>query len=162
MRRYGNSENLARPDLILIDGGLGQLAAAMEGLKQVGHRDLAIIGLAKARGEKEERIFLPGRKNPFVLRANSPATHLVQRIRDEAHRFAITFHRKLRGKDLMVSSLDQIGGIGEIRRTRLLKQYGSIPNIAAATDDELKATGLDAKTVAQMRKALSKTTPSRS
>jgi excinuclease ABC subunit C len=161
MRRYGHSENLARPDLILIDGGLGQLAAAMEGLKQVGHRDLAMIGLAKARGEKGERIFLPGRKNPFVLRANSPATHLVQRIRDEAHRFAITFHRKLRGKDLMVSSLDQIGGIGEIRRARLLKQYGSIPNIAAATDDELKATGLDAKTIAQMRKALSKTTPSR-
>ncbi len=162
MRRYGHSENLARPDLILIDGGLGQLAAAMEGLKQVGHRDLAMIGLAKARGEKDERIFLPGRKNPFVLRANSPATHLVQRIRDEAHRFAITFHRKLRGKALMVSSLDQIDGIGEITRARLLKQYGSVPNIAAATDDELKATGLDAKTIAQMRKALSKTTPSRS
>ena len=121
-----------------------------------------MIGLAKARGEKGERIFLPGRKNPFVLRANSPATHLVQRIRDEAHRFAITFHRKLRGKDLMASSLDQIGGIGEIRRARLLKQYGSVPNIAAATDDELKATGLDAKTIAQMRKAFSKTTPSRS
>ena len=80
----------------------------MEGLKQVGHQDLAIIGLAKARGEKDERIFLPGRKNPVVLRANSPATHLVQRIRDEAHRFAITFHRKLRSKALMASQLDQV------------------------------------------------------
>jgi excinuclease ABC subunit C len=158
-RRYGDSENLARPDLILIDGGLGQLAAAMEGLKQVGHQHLAIIGLAKARGEKDERIFLPGRKNPIVLRANSPATHLVQRIRDEAHRFAITFHRKLRSKELMDSPLDRISGIGEITRTRLLKQYGSLENIAAATDNELMASGLAAKTVAEMRKAFSNTTP---
>jgi excinuclease ABC subunit C len=130
----------------------------MAGLKQVGLQDLALIGLAKARGEKEERIFLPGRKNPVVLRANSPATHLVQRIRDEAHRFAITFHRKLRSKALMASRLDQVIGIGEIKRARLLKQYGSIENIAAATDNELTAAGLDAKTVAEMRKALAKTT----
>ena len=162
MRRYRDSENLARPDLILVDGGLGQLAAAMEGLRQVGHQGLAIIGLAKARGEKDERIFLPGRKNPIVLRANSPATHLVQRIRDEAHRFAITFHRKLRGKALMTSQLDQVSGIGEITRARLLKQYGSLTNVAAATDDELTAAGLSTQTIAQMRKALSKTAPSRS
>jgi excinuclease ABC subunit C len=97
-----------------------------------------------------------------VLRANSPATHLVQRIRDEAHRFAITFHRNLRGKALMASSLDQVGGIGEITRTRLLKKYGSLTNVAAATDDELIAAGLNTKTIAQMRKALSKTAPSRS
>ena len=158
-RRYGNSEDLARPDLILIDGGLGQLASAVEGLKQVGHRDLAIIGLAKARGEKDERIFLPGRKNPIVLRANSPAIHLVQRIRDEAHRFAITFHRKLRGKALLASQLDQVIGIGEIKRARLLKQYGSLANIAAATDSELTAAGLDANTIAEIRKALAETTP---
>jgi len=161
MRRYGNSENLARPDLILIDGGLGQLSAAMEGLKQVGRQDLAIIGLAKARGEKDERIFLPGRKNPIVLRANSPATHLVQRIRDEAHRFAITFHRKLRSKALMASPLDQIIGVGEITRARLLKQYGTLANIAAATDHELTAAGVDTKTIAEMRKAFLKTAPTR-
>jgi excinuclease ABC subunit C len=130
----------------------------MEGLKQVGHQNLAILGLAKARGEKDERIFLPGRKNPIVLRANSPATHLVQRIRDEAHRFAITFHRKLRGKALMASSLDQVIGIGEIKRARLLKQYGSLAGITAATDNELMAVGLDAKTVSEMRKAFAKTT----
>jgi excinuclease ABC subunit C len=94
-----------------------------------------------------------------VLRANSPATHLVQRIRDEAHRFAITFHRRLRGKALMASPLDQIIGIGEIKRARLLKQYGNLANIAAATDNELTAAGLDAKTVAEMRKALAKITP---
>jgi excinuclease ABC subunit C len=97
-----------------------------------------------------------------VLRANSPATHLVQRIRDEAHRFAITFHRKLRSKALMASQLDQVIGIGEITRARLLKQYGSLANIAATTDKELTAAGLDAKTVAEMRKALAKTTPSHS
>ncbi len=162
LRRYRDSEHLAKPDLVLIDGGLGQLAAAIEALKQAGQPDLAIIGLAKAKGDKEERIFIPGRKNPIVLRANSPATHLVQRIRDEAHRFAITFHRKLRGKALMASSLDQVGGIGEITRARLLKQYGSLTNVAAATDDELTAAGLTTKTIAQMRKALSKTTPFRS
>jgi excinuclease ABC subunit C len=152
-RRYGDSENLARPDLILIDGGLGQLAAAMEGLKQVGHQNLAIIGLAKARGEKDERIFLPGRKNPIVLRANSPATHLVQRIRDEAHRFAITFHRKLRGKALMASQLDQVIGIGEVRRHTLLKKFSSLNKIATASDEELKEAGVDSITAGRLRQA---------
>jgi excinuclease ABC subunit C len=162
MRRYRDSENLTKPDLVLIDGGLGQLSAAIEALKQAGQPDLAIIGLAKAKGDKEERIFIPGRKNPIVLRANSPATHLMQRIRDEAHRFAITFHRKLRGKALIASSLDQVGGIGKITRARLLKQYGSLTNVAAATDDELAAFGFDAETVLEIRKTISDTNPSRS
>jgi excinuclease ABC subunit C len=153
-RRYGDSEHLARPDLILIDGGLGQLAAAMEGLKQVGHRDQAIMGLAKARGEKDERIFLPGRKNPILLRPNAPATHLVQRIRDEAHRFAITYHRKLRGKAFTASKLDQIIGIGEITRTKLLKEFGSVEGIAQATDAALHAAGLAEETIAKLRSAL--------
>jgi excinuclease ABC subunit C len=153
-RRYGDSEHLARPDLILIDGGLGQLAAAMEGLKQVGHRDQAIMGLAKARGEKDERIFLPGRKNPILLRPSAPATHLVQRIRDEAHRFAITYHRKLRGKAFTASKLDQIIGIGEIKRTKLLKEFGSVEGIAQATDAALHAAGLAEETIAKLRSAL--------
>jgi excinuclease ABC subunit C len=155
-RRYGEEEHLPLPDLILIDGGLGQLAAAMEGLKQAGRSSLPIIGLAKARGDKEERVFLPGRKNPIVLHASSPATHLLQRVRDEAHRFAITYHRKLRGKALMASRLDQIIGVGEIRRNRLLRQFGSIKQIAAATDEALReAAGIDAKTAAEIRKTLS-------
>lgn len=153
-RRYGDSEQLARPDLILIDGGLGQLAAAMEGLRQVGHRDQAIMGLAKARGEKDERIFLPGRKNPILLRPNAPATHLVQRIRDEAHRFAITYHRKLRGKAFTASKLDQIIGIGEITRTKLLKEFGSVDGIAQATDAALHAAGLAEETIAKLRSVL--------
>lgn len=153
-RRYGDSEHLARPDLILIDGGLGQLAAAMEGLRQVGHRDQAIMGLAKARGEKDERIFLPGRKNPILLRPNAPATHLVQRIRDEAHRFAITYHRKLRGKAFTASKLDQIIGIGEITRTKLLKEFGSVEGLKGASDAALEKAGLDEKTITTLRKAL--------
>lgn len=153
-RRYGEEERLPLPDLILIDGGLGQLAAAMEGLKKVGQADLPVIGLAKARGEKEERVFLPGRKNPIILHASSPATHLLQRIRDEAHRFAITYHRKLRGKALVASRLDQIIGVGEIRRNSLLRKFGSIEQIATATDQELREAGIDAKTAAEIRKAL--------
>ncbi len=154
VRRYGEAESLPRPDLILIDGGLGQLSAALEGLRQVGEERIPIMGLAKARGDKEERIFVPGRKNPIVLRANSPATHLVQRIRDEAHRFAVTYHRKLRGKALLSSRLDQIAGIGEIRRKRLLKQFGSLKAVADATDEQLKAAGLDGSTLAALRQAL--------
>ena len=153
-RRYGEAEHLARPDLVLIDGGLGQLAAAMEGLKQAGRGDQAIMGLAKARGEKNERIFLPGRKNPIVLRPNAPATHLVQRIRDEAHRFAITYHRKLRGKAFTASKLDRIIGIGEIKRTKLLKEFGSVEALIDASDTALEAAGLDAKTITALRNTL--------
>ncbi|HXX76334.1 MAG TPA: excinuclease ABC subunit UvrC [Nitrospiraceae bacterium] len=154
LRRYRDTEDLARPDVVLIDGGLGQLAAAREGLKQAGQPNMAIIGLAKARGEKDERIFLPGRKNPITLRANSPATHLVQRIRDEAHRFAITFHRRLRGKALLASQLDQIIGIGEIRRTSLLKRFKTLEGLTAASDEDLRATGLNSQTIQDLRAQL--------
>jgi len=153
-RRYGHAEDLAMPELIVIDGGLGQLSAAIEGLRKVGRADIPIIGLAKARGEKEERIFLPGRKNPIVLRPTSPVTHLLQRIRDEAHRFAITYHRKLRGKALISSRLDHIIGVGEIRRNTLLRQFGSLEHIARATEEELKQAGLDSRTAQEVRKAL--------
>ena len=153
-RRYGAMEDLARPDLVLIDGGLGQLAFAIAALKQVGQSDLAIIGLAKAKGEKDERIFLPGRKNPIVLRASAPATHLLQRIRDEAHRFAITFHRKLRGKTLVSSQLDQIIGVGSITRTKLLKQFGSLANLTEASEEALREAGLSETIVKQLRREL--------
>jgi excinuclease ABC subunit C len=154
-RRYHESQPLPLPDLVMIDGGLGQLMAAMEGLRAIGRTELAMIGLAKARGDKEERIFLPGRKNPILLHPSSPATHLLQRIRDEAHRFAITYHRKLRGKALVASELDGIIGIGAIRRNRLLKTFGNLEKIAGATDDQLRQAGLDNKTMEEVRKALS-------
>jgi excinuclease ABC subunit C len=153
-RRYGDVSELPPADLVVIDGGLGQLAAAMEGLKQVGRSGLPMIGLAKARGEKEERVFVPGRKNPIVLNASSPATHLLHRMRDEAHRFAITYHRKLRGRSLVASQLDAIIGIGEIRRNRLLKTFGSLEQVTEATDEQLRAAGVDAKTIGEIRKAL--------
>jgi excinuclease ABC subunit C len=150
-------ERLPLPDLILIDGGLGQLAAAKDGLAQAGRSGLPVIALAKERGEKGERVFLPGRKNPIILRSTSPATHLLQRIRDEAHRFAITYHRKLRGKTMQASRLDQIIGVGEIRRNRLLRKFGGIGQIAAATEEELRQAGIDEKTAAEIRKALAGT-----
>jgi excinuclease ABC subunit C len=106
-RRYGGTlatkagKALPVPDLILIDGGAGQLGAAMEAMAEVGLSRASICGLAKARGEKDERIFLPGQKAPIILPVKSPATRLVQTIRDEAHRFAITFHRKLRGEAMI-------------------------------------------------------------
>jgi excinuclease ABC subunit C len=155
-RRYGREENLAQPDLILIDGGLGQLAAALEGLKEVGQQGVPILGLAKARGDKEERVFLAGRKNPIVLKPQSPSTHLLQRIRDEAHRFAITFHRKLRGKSLVGSRLDQVIGIGGIRRNQLLEKFGSLDKLSSASDEALREAGLNAKTVVDLRRALGK------
>ncbi len=82
----------------MIDGGIGQLGAAMEAMSDLGLSKFAVCGLAKAKGEKDERIYLPGHKTPIVLPLKSPATRLVQTIRDEAHRFAITYHRKLRSQ----------------------------------------------------------------
>ncbi|MDH4194144.1 MAG: excinuclease ABC subunit UvrC [Nitrospirota bacterium] len=106
-RRYGGSlatkhgKALPTPDLVLIDGGAGQLGMAMDAMAEVGLSPVSVCGLAKAKGEKDERIFLPGQKTPLILPVKSPATRLVQTIRDEAHRFAITFHRKLRGEAMI-------------------------------------------------------------
>ncbi|MDH5194130.1 MAG: excinuclease ABC subunit C, partial [Nitrospira sp.] len=155
-RRYGREEDLAQPDLILIDGGLGQLAAALDGLKTVGQERLPILGLAKARGDKEERVFLAGRKNPIALKPQSPSTHLLQHIRDEAHRFAITFHRKLRGKALVSSKLDQVIGIGAIRRNQLLERFGSLDKLVSVSDEALQEAGLNAETILNLRRALGK------
>lgn len=159
VRRYGKMEDLPRPDLVLIDGGLGQLTAAMEGLKQAGNQGLPILGLAKARGEKDERIFLAGRKNPIILKPTSPATHLLQRIRDEAHRFAITFHRKLRSRALLTSRLDQVIGIGEIRKATLLNRFKTVEGILAASDSELKTAGLSPQTIREIRARLQANSP---
>ncbi|MEE8124770.1 MAG: excinuclease ABC subunit UvrC [Nitrospirales bacterium] len=106
-RRYGGSlatksgKVLPIPDVIIIDGGIGQLGAAMDALAVVGLTHVSICGLAKAKGEKDERIFLPGKRTPIILPTKSQATRLVQTIRDEAHRFAITYHRKLRSQAII-------------------------------------------------------------
>ncbi|MEK6584481.1 MAG: excinuclease ABC subunit UvrC, partial [Nitrospirota bacterium] len=127
-RRYSRvkDEGTELPDLIIIDGGKGQLNVSMDVLDGLGIRDIAIIGLAKAKEDKVDRIFLPGASEAIELNAKSAATHLLQRVRDEAHRFAISYHRKLRGKEAMLSELDNIQGIGRGRKLALLKYFGTV------------------------------------
>jgi excinuclease ABC subunit C len=125
----------ALPDLILIDGGKGQLSAAVEALKDKGAGSIPIIGLAK----EHEEIFLPGRATPIILDERSPARRLLQRVRDEAHRFALGYHGKLRQKTAVGSALDGIPGIGPARRRALLKHFGSLTGVRAAAAEELAA-----------------------
>ncbi|HUJ79275.1 MAG TPA: excinuclease ABC subunit UvrC [Nitrospiria bacterium] len=127
------------PDLIVIDGGKGQLSAAVNVLQQLSLGETDVIGLAKAKGEKFERVFLPDESEPIVLSPGHPATHLLQRIRDEAHRFAISYHRKLRGKALVVSVLDDIPGLGKARKMLLLRRFGSLAKLRAASREEIEA-----------------------
>ena len=129
-RRYAKAENL--PDLILVDGGLGQINAALKALKAL-KIDISIIGLEK----KEETIVLPGAKNTISLDKNHPALLLLRQIRDEVHRFAISYHKLLRGKSVQSSSLEKIKGIGSKRASLLLQTFGSIDQIKEASSEEL-------------------------
>ena len=145
-RRYTKAkEEGTFPDLILIDGGKGQLNAALDVLKELGIEGPDVLGLAKARSGEEgterefERVFLPGVEEPVLLEPTSATTHLVARVRDEAHRFAIAYHRKLREKRAVHSELDDIQGIGEVRKKALLRYFGSIDKIRQATVEELAA-----------------------
>ncbi len=124
----------AMPDLIIVDGGKGQLSSAMDALVSVGCEHLAIVSLAK----QEEEIFTPHNSESILLKRGSPEFRLVTAIRDEAHRFAITFHRKLREKRIHKSALDDIRGVGESRKKTLVCHFGSIKSIKAASLDELK------------------------
>ena len=124
----------AIPDLIIIDGGKGQLSAAMEVLQEL-HIDIPTIGLAK----ENEEIFVPGSPDPIILPRSSQGLYMVQRIRDEAHRFGITYHRKLRSDRTFKSVLDEIPGIGPKRKQALMKHYGSVRAISAASIDDLAA-----------------------
>jgi excinuclease ABC subunit C len=121
------------PDLIVIDGGKGQLSAAYEALESIGLANLVAVGIAK----KEELLFTRDRQEPRVLATNDPALLLIQRIRDEAHRFAVTFHRKARSMRDLRSELDQIPGIGAGRRRALLTRFGSLAGVRRATREEL-------------------------
>jgi len=136
-RRYFRAvkENGVLPDLILIDGGKGQLSSAIDALKALNLDNLPTIGLAK----QFEHIFAPGKSEPIILSKNNPALRLIQRVRDEAHRFALNYHRKLRSKDLTHSVLDEIPGIGPKRKQALLSHFGSIEKIQEASLDELLA-----------------------
>jgi excinuclease ABC subunit C len=157
LRHYSGVKEDQRPlpDLILIDGGIAQLGAAMDALRELGLSRIDIIALAKAKGEKEERVFLPGRKNPVILKPSSPATHLLQRIRDESHRFAITYHRKLRSRALLSSKLDDIAGVGPAKRRDLLRYFGSLEALAAASEADLQRVGgVGPHTAKEIRKTL--------
>jgi len=121
------------PDLIVIDGGKGQLSAAYEALEQIGLANLVAVGLAK----KEELVFARDRLEPIVMNEHDPALLLLQRIRDEAHRFAVTFHRKARSMRDLRSELDVIPGIGARRRRALLTRFGSVAGVRRATREDL-------------------------
>jgi len=123
------------PDLVIVDGGRGQVSAALEVLRELGLGDLPLAGLAKER----EELFLPGRPDPVILPATSSALYLVQRIRDEAHRFAITYHRNLRAKSAVSSAFDELPGVGPKRRRALLRVFGSLKRVRDAPVEQIAA-----------------------
>jgi excinuclease ABC subunit C len=121
------------PDLILIDGGKGQLTAAYQALEELGLANLVAVGIAK----KEELLFTRDQVDGIALSKESPSLLLIQRIRDEAHRFAVTFHRQSRAKRGLRSGLDEIGGVGPRRRKALLTAFGSVAGVRRATREDL-------------------------
>jgi len=153
------------PDLVVVDGGRGQLAMALAAMAEVGVKGLEAVGLAKMRVQSaprsaeiqrsEERVFLPGQSNPVILKRNSNALFLLQRVRDEAHRFAITHHKKLRARQTLFSALDRIPGVGGARKRALLRAFGSIKRIEEATLEELlKVPSMNEKTALEILQSL--------
>ncbi len=146
-----SKEWLTVPDLVLIDGGKGQLSSALVAMQDQGAADVPVISIAK----KCEEIFIPGRSAPVLLPAASDGLHLLQRLRDEAHRFAVSFHIKLRTKKGRRSILDEIPGIGPARKRALMRKYGSVARIRAADLDELAALpGMTRPTAFALKEAL--------
>ena len=143
-RRYGKLTAEELPDLIVIDGGIGQLNSALEIIRGFGH-EVPVVGLAK----EFELIFVEGESVPIELPRESQALYLMQRIRDEAHRFAITYHRKLRRARNLKSELDNVAGIGAKRRAELFKKFGTLDKIKSATLDELLNVPTMNKTAAE-------------
>ncbi|HEX8496979.1 MAG TPA: excinuclease ABC subunit UvrC [Actinomycetales bacterium] len=121
------------PNLVVVDGGPPQVAAAHRALTELGVTDVALVGLAK----RLEEVWLPGDEHPVVLPRSSEGLYLLQRVRDEAHRFAINFHRQKRSKSMTVSALDSVPGLGGTRRTALLKHFGSLKKVRAATAEQI-------------------------
>ena len=145
-----NGKWTALPDLVIVDGGKGQLSAALEALDEVG-MTVPIAGLAK----ENEELFLPGQPFPVVLPRDSQALFLVQRVRDEAHRFAVTFHRDRRSKATVQSSLDEVKGIGPKRKKALIKHFGSVKAIKEATEADLATVdGITPAVAAQIKAQL--------
>jgi excinuclease ABC subunit C len=131
-----SDENQEFPNLVLIDGGLGQLHAAEAALRDLGLEQLELASLAK----KEELVFRPGSSEPLKIPKSSPVLQLLQRIRDEAHRFAITYHRALRAKRTLQTELTQIPGIGPATAKKLLQSFGSVTLVRVASEPDLAQT----------------------
>jgi excinuclease ABC subunit C len=159
LRRYHKAaEESDLPDLILLDGGRGQLNVAQEVLKELEIKGVDLISLAKERTietpgnsrlrKTEEKVFHPQFKDPMILGRHSPILHLLDRIRDEAHRFAVTYHKKVRSRETVKSELGEIPGIGPVRQKELLKFFGTVEEIKEATEEELaKAPKMNATSV---------------
>lgn len=159
LRRCKNGkEGTDLPDLLIIDGGKGHLNVVLKALAELNIVTVDVIAVAKEegrhdRGMTSEQVFLPNIKDPILLKTTSPILFLLQQIRDEAHRFAITFHRKKRAKKLITSAIDAIPGIGPAKRKLLLTTFGSVKNIQAATAEQLAAVkGLSQANVAAIIK----------
>jgi len=126
----------ALPDLVIVDGGKGQLSAALDVMRNLGLKDVPLAGLAK----QNEELFVQDLAEPIVLPRTSQALYLVQRIRDEAHRFAITYHRQVRSKSGLQSALDAVPGVGPKRKRALLRKFGSVKAVREASVDEIAST----------------------
>lgn len=147
LRRYARVKKgeVALPDVLFIDGGKGQLAEALTVLDELEIDWLQVVGVAKGRSRKPgmEQLFLAGNRTPTILPADSPALHLIQQIRDEAHRFAITGHRQRRAKARTTSQLERVEGLGPKRRRELLRQFGGLQGVkGAGIDDLVKVHGI--------------------
>jgi excinuclease ABC subunit C len=142
MRHYGKAGQ-ELPNLLVVDGGRGQLNVVTQALKEMDLANVRVVGLAKATEQDgrpvRDRLFLPGRKNPLFPPANAPGWLLLLRLRDETHRFAITYHRKRARKEMLASMLDEAPGIGPVRKRRLLEHFPNIEAIKTATSEELAA-----------------------
>ncbi|HOG18254.1 MAG TPA: excinuclease ABC subunit UvrC [Syntrophales bacterium] len=163
-RRYGERKDL--PDLLVVDGGKGQLGVALAVLRDLGIDGVDAVGLAKEGGvghpgrggvsKDQERVYLPGRREPVYPARRPPVLHLLQRIRDEAHRFAVAYHRTLRRKRDLRSPLDAVPGIGEAKKRALLRSFGDLRRIREASAEELQAVrGIGPALAAEIRQALS-------
>ena len=140
----------SRPDLLVVDGGKPQLTAAMRQLEELG-LDIPVCGLAKS----DEEIFVPWDDTPVVLPSGSPSLYLIKQVRDESHRFAITFHRELRDKAMTRSAIDDVPGVGPKRRRALMKRFGSMKRLRAASEEEIAATpGIPAEVARAVWQAL--------
>src|SRR5215210_845679 len=139
------------PNLLVVDGGAPQVAAASRSLDELGVVDVAVCGLAK----RMEEVWLPGESDPVILPRTSEALYLLQRVRDEAHRFAITYHRQKRSTSMLVSMLDDVPGLGDTRRKALMKRFGSLKRLRAATVEELmEVPGIGRRTAEAVQQAI--------